>query len=187
MRICRSGAAEKLRLCFNTGSTPCIIKPEDEGEHKPEEGDDPGTPRPQRTQRWNRDQPPDLLSGDETTAGLSNFYTITLNEDNSVASWTSDRTDLYTDEQVYAFAASVMAEGRDSGRIGTQYYQKTETDGQTLIIVLDARLDFLSVSNVLRTTILVMSGETTEEILAASPDKPDLVLRDAGEIAETLQ
>ena len=30
--------------------------------------------------------------------------------------------------------------------------------------------------------ILVMSGETTEEILAESPDKPDLVLRDAGEI-----
>ena len=30
--------------------------------------------------------------------------------------------------------------------------------------------------------ILVMSGETTEEILAESPDKPDLVLKDAGEI-----
>ena len=32
--------------------------------------------------------------------------------------------------------------------------------------------------------VLVMSGETTPEILAASPDKPDLVLRDAGEILE---
>ena len=34
--------------------------------------------------------------------------------------------------------------------------------------------------------ILVMSGETTPEILAASPDRPDLVLRDAGEILEYL-
>ena len=31
-------------------------------------------------------------------------------------------------------------------------------------------------------SILVMSGETTEEILNASEDKPDLVLKDAGEI-----
>ena len=37
------------------------------------------------------------------------------------------------------------------------------------------------------TGILVMSGETTEEILAASPDKPDLVLRDAGEILKALK
>ena len=35
--------------------------------------------------------------------------------------------------------------------------------------------------------ILVMSGETTPEILAASPDRPDLVLRDAGEILDILR
>ena len=35
--------------------------------------------------------------------------------------------------------------------------------------------------------VLVMSGETTPEILAASPDKPDLVLRDAGEILDVLR
>ncbi len=32
------------------------------------------------------------------------------------------------------------------------------------------------------TSILVMSGETTEEILKASEDKPDLVLSDASEM-----
>lgn len=37
------------------------------------------------------------------------------------------------------------------------------------------------------TGILVMSGETTDEILAASPDKPDLVLNDAGEILSALK
>lgn len=35
--------------------------------------------------------------------------------------------------------------------------------------------------------ILVMSGETTPEILAASKDRPDLVLQDAGEILEVLR
>ncbi len=34
--------------------------------------------------------------------------------------------------------------------------------------------------------VLVMSGETTKEILNASPDKPDIVLGDAGEIIEYL-
>ena len=36
------------------------------------------------------------------------------------------------------------------------------------------------------TGILVMSGETTREILEASPDKPHLVLEDAGEILEAI-
>ncbi len=35
--------------------------------------------------------------------------------------------------------------------------------------------------------ILVMSGERTPEILAASADRPDLVLRDAGEILDVLK
>ena len=37
------------------------------------------------------------------------------------------------------------------------------------------------------TGILVMSGETTQEILDRSVDKPDLVLRDAGEILNALR
>ena len=37
------------------------------------------------------------------------------------------------------------------------------------------------------TGILVLSGETTEEILAQSPDKPDLVLQDASEILEAIK
>ena len=36
-------------------------------------------------------------------------------------------------------------------------------------------------------SILVMSGETTEEILNASPDKPDFVLENVGKIAEYLK
>ena len=36
-------------------------------------------------------------------------------------------------------------------------------------------------------TVLVMSGETTKEILAASSDKPDIVLNDCGEILEIIR
>ena len=35
-------------------------------------------------------------------------------------------------------------------------------------------------------SVLVMNGETTPDILAASPDQPDVVLKDAGEIMEWL-
>ena len=35
-------------------------------------------------------------------------------------------------------------------------------------------------------SVLVMSGETTEDILKASTDKPDIVLKDAGEILKYL-
>ena len=35
--------------------------------------------------------------------------------------------------------------------------------------------------------ILVMSGETTEEILNESSDKPDLVLKDCSEIIEAIK
>ena len=101
-------------------------------------------------------QPPEVRSGrDAAAAGLSNSYTITLNTDGSVASWTSDRTDLYSDAQVAAIAESALADGRETGRIGTQFYRKTERNGHTVLTVLDARLDYLSASNVLRSAALI--------------------------------
>ena len=47
--------------------------------------------------------------------------------------------------------------------------------------------DVKSALNAGVTGILVMSGETTPDILAASPDRPDLVLRDGGEILDILR
>ena len=105
--------------------------------------------------RGMRGQPPEIRSGGEAAAaGLSNSYTISLNADGSVASWTSDRADLYSDEQVAGIAESALADGKNSGRIGTQFYRKT-ADG---LVVLDARLDYLSASNVLRSTILIAAA-----------------------------
>ena len=60
--------------------------------------------------------------------------------------------------QVAEIAESALADGKDSGRIGTQFYRKILSDGQTMLIVLDARMEFLSASNVLRSTVLIAAA-----------------------------
>ena len=58
------------------------------------------------------------------------------------------------------------------------------TPEETAVVGDRIYTDVKSGLNALCAGVLVMSGETTPEILAASPDKPDLVLADAGEILE---
>ena len=58
---------------------------------------------------------------------------------------------------------------------------------QTCVIGDRIYTDVKSGLNAGVTGILVMSGETTQEILDASPDKPHLVLQDAGEILSALK
>ena len=119
---------------------------------KPDDDDDGNRFGRKNDRRGSRGLLPEIRSGgDVAKAGLSSSYTVTLNEDGSVASWTSDRSDLYSDGQVADVAAAALAQGTDTGRIGTQFYRKTE-DG---LVVLDARLDFLNASNTLRSTILI--------------------------------
>ena len=156
--IAAQAASTLSVLAESSGSRPAG-RPENDGwEGLPSRTSDNGGPQNRKNQRGGRGQPPELRSGSETAAGLSNSYTITLNDDGSVASWTSDRSDLYSDFQVSAMAESILADGRDSGQIGTQFFRKTEKDGQTLLIVLDARLDYLAASIVLRSTVLVAAS-----------------------------
>ena len=130
---------------------------------KPEgEENDPGAaegsppPKPDGDRPGAPGQPPEIRNGrDVAAAGLSNSYTITLNDDGSVDSWTSDKTNLYTDDQVAAMAESALADGKDNGRIGTQFYRKIQSEGRTKLIVLDARLDYLSASNMLHASMLI--------------------------------
>lgn len=61
------------------------------------------------------------------------------------------------------------------------------TKEQTCVIGDRIYTDVKSGLNAGATAILVMSGETTPEILAQSPDKPHLVLQDAGEILSALR
>ena len=108
------------------------------------------------SQRKSREQPFELRSGrDAAAAGLGNSYTVTLSEDGSVTSWTSERTDLYSDEQIQNIAETIIAEGKKDGRVGTQFYRVINSKEQTKLLVLDARLDFLSASTALRSAILI--------------------------------
>ena len=141
---------------YGSGSTAASEtgRPEGRGEKNGKKG-----PAGKGERKGFRGEPPAVRSREEAAAaGLGNSYTITLNEDGSVASWTSDRSDLYSDAQVAAIAESILADGKDSGRIGTQFYRKTVRDGQTLLLVLDARLECLSASDALRSAVLITTA-----------------------------
>ncbi len=60
------------------------------------------------------------------------------------------------------------------------------TPEQTAVIGDRIYTDIKSGINAGAVSVLVMSGETTGEILNNSPDKPDIVLKDAGEIIDSL-
>ena len=91
----------------------------------------------------------------EEIASLSNYYTMTLNENGEIAEWESDRADLYSKESLQLFADQVLSGGRRQGRIGTQFYRLTESGDSRTLIVLDARLEMQAGQRVLATTSLV--------------------------------
>ena len=113
--------------------------------------------KPDRVRRGDRGTMPDIRNVRDA-AGLGNSYEITLNADGSVASWTSERADLYSDAQIESMAAQILAEGRESGRIGTQFYRKAGSGEQEKLYVLDARLDFLSASSALRSAAVITAA-----------------------------
>ena len=126
---------------------------------KPEGDSAPGGDSPPPQEGEAPFQRPDFdIPGGNSLASLSNAYTIHLDGEGAVTEWSSDRSDLYTDDQVQAMARAVLAGGRGEGRIGTQYYRLID-DGEggdaRLLIVLDARLEFLSAERMLRAAALV--------------------------------
>ena len=93
-------------------------------------------------------QPMDL---EKSTASLSNTYTVRVNSEGSVKSWTSDRADLYSDEQVQALTDAILVRDAERGRVGTQFYILKRQDAAALIVVLDARLEM---ANARRVTLI---------------------------------
>ncbi len=143
-----------------------------------------GTQPPEGGRSFSEDNPPPWLENQTffgrgrermnssaaltNAASLSNFYTIILDQDGEIISWKSDRTDLYTDEQMEQMAASVLAAGKESGLIGTQFYRLTELeDGCRMLIAVDSRLEIQSAQNVTRVTALVALAEDVLLSLAA--------------------
>ncbi len=88
-------------------------------------------------------------------ASLSNYFTAVLDDNGGVAEWTSERADLYTDEDVAVIAASAVASGRKTGRVGSQFFRMTKQDGNDMLIVVDRSLEIQSAESVLRLTALV--------------------------------
>lgn len=88
-------------------------------------------------------------------ASMTNFYTAVIDEGGQVLSWHSDRTDLYTDEEIAEMALWAVQAGRDRGRNDTRFYCLTEQDGEKLLIVVDSRLEIQNAESVLRLTVMV--------------------------------
>lgn len=108
--------------------------------------DTPETPKP---------EPGQPVESVNNIASLSNYYVVYLSIDGEVTKWTSDRSDLYTDEQIEDFTALALADGKDFGRIGTQFYKLTKKNGIKMLIVLDERLTIDSFESTVRTTIII--------------------------------
>ena len=90
---------------------------------------------------------------------LANYYTVTLDAEGNVMQWDSDRTDIFTEKDVTALAAEVIARGDTEGRVDTQFYRLTKTDDRQLLIVVDERLEMQNARDVLRLTLLVALAE----------------------------
>ena len=97
-------------------------------------------------------QPPET---ENTVASLSNYYVATLTSEGEVEDWKSDRSDLYSDEMVKEIAEKAAASGRTFGVVGTQFFRIVEEPEETLLIVLDQRLEIMGARNVLRTTVVI--------------------------------
>ena len=88
-------------------------------------------------------------------ASLSNSYTIWLDEDGAVKEWTSDRQELYDDEQVAQLAEQVWKSGRTRGNIGSQFYQMQTRPGGAILVVIDARSELANIRTLLLETVAV--------------------------------
>ena len=127
---------------------------QNQGRRPGAQADAPSLPPDDETQPRRMGRPDIDMPAGNSMASLSNAYTVRLDADGAVTEWSSDRADLYTDAQIQSVADAVVERGGDSGRIGTQYYEIADDakTGGRLLVVLDARLEFLSARRALRAT-----------------------------------
>ena len=134
--------------------------PAPEGETPPSrpEGNGEDETPPPRPEGDPRSRPGLEMPGGNALASLSNAYTVRLDGEGAVTEWSSDRADLYDDEQIQSVVDAALASGAVEGRAGTQYYrliENPERSGERLLVVLDARLEYLSARRMLGTAALV--------------------------------
>ncbi len=88
-------------------------------------------------------------------ASLTNSYTVRFDADGALSEWTSDRAELYTDEQIASIAGEIWRRGEGRGRIETQYYALRLTDEGGLAVVVDDRSEMAGVRSLLLSTVVV--------------------------------
>ncbi len=88
-------------------------------------------------------------------ADLSNFYTVRLDDSNNVLSWFSDRSELYSDQQIAQSVTEILAVGTDSGRLGSQFFMMGQRPYGKLLVVLDSQLELESAQQLLVISSLV--------------------------------
>ncbi len=142
-------------LAENGGQRPLML----DAERKAFDGQQPPEPLEEERNRigFFRDR---KNWGDLRSAtSLSSYFTAELDADGAVCSWFSDRAGLYTDEDIADLAAQIVAAGKDSGRIDTQFYRLTSQENGKLLIVVDQSLAMQDARRVLRLTVLLAVAE----------------------------
>ncbi|MBQ8087466.1 MAG: HAMP domain-containing histidine kinase [Clostridia bacterium] len=94
-----------------------------------------------------------------SVASLSNFYTIWLDDDGALINWVSDRSDLYSDDEIAAIAQEIFQSGMSSGRIGAQYFRRVRDARGIMLVVVDARVEAQNARGVLKWTLWIAAIE----------------------------
>ena len=96
--------------------------------------------------------------GDVSLAHLTNHYLVRIDDDGGVKSWSSGRSDLYTDEQVAQLVQRALKSGDSRGCIGSQFYLLSDSEGGRLMVVIDARRDLESARRSLASIVRVTAA-----------------------------
>ena len=138
-------------LAENNGQRPMAADEEDQRAFARPEGTPPPDKGPGEQKKTKNRGSKALMNA----ASMTNYYTAVIDEKGQVLSWHSDRTDLYTDQEIADMALWAVQAGKDRGRNDTRFYCLTEKDGEKLLIVVDSRLEMQNAESVLRLTVLV--------------------------------
>ena len=90
-------------------------------------------------------------------ASLAAYCRVNLDAERHITGWLSDRPDLYDTEVIHDLTARILLTGQSSGRIGWQFFQMTAQEGGTLLLILDAELQYLSAQQTLYATLVTAS------------------------------
>lgn len=96
--------------------------------------------------------------GDVSLAHLTNHYLVRIDGDGGVKSWSSDRSDLYTDAQVAQLVQRTLTSGDSRGCIGSQFYLLSDSEDGRLMVVIDARRDLESARRSLTSIVRVTAA-----------------------------